>query len=189
MTTYTITESQRQQLQAYLQTQCGLRCNAEYNPCEAQELDTMLRSLTPNSGEPFGIWYPADDADECEFFLHSKSGEVSCPDCIPLFTHPAPSTKPAEPDMFWNADDSEMMHQSIEEFLNDEICNGSLEVGSVYTILQAKFLPNVIIKITSIDDNESEAEYEVVTAAQHAAPGEPAHCEWQKWQTACAQGD
>jgi hypothetical protein len=37
MTTYTITENQREQLQHYLQAHCGGRCNNEYNPCEASD--------------------------------------------------------------------------------------------------------------------------------------------------------
>ena len=52
MTTYTITTELLHELQAYLQTQCGLRCNAEYNPCEAQELDEKLQSLQPDTQEP-----------------------------------------------------------------------------------------------------------------------------------------
>jgi hypothetical protein len=44
MTTYTITAALREQLQHSLQAQCGGRCNNEYNPCEASELDAMLQS-------------------------------------------------------------------------------------------------------------------------------------------------
>jgi len=68
----------------------------------------------------------------------------------------------ALPDMFWNHDDAETLYHSIGEFLNDEICNGSLEVGDVRTIQQAKRLPNVTIQITSIDENESDADWVIV---------------------------
>jgi len=67
-----------------------------------------------------------------------------------------------KPDMFWNHDDAERLYQGIGEFLNDEICNGSLEVGDIRTVQQAKQLPRITIQITSIDENESEAEWVTV---------------------------
>ena len=87
----------------------------------------------------------------------------------PLYTSP-PASKPLtdsqiEADMFWNYDDAETPHDSVEEFLNNEICNGCLEVGAVFTLLRAKRLPNIKIKVTNIDENESEAEYEIIEAA------------------------
>jgi hypothetical protein len=69
-----------------------------------------------------------------------------------------------KPDMFWNNDDAETLYHSIGEFLNDEICNGSLEVGDVRIIQQAKRLPNITIQVTSIDENECEADWEIVPA-------------------------
>ena len=68
-------------------------------------------------------------------------------------------------DMFWNSDDAERQHGSIEEFLNDEICNGSIEVGAEFTIWQARKLPSVKIRVTGINDESCEAEYEVIDAA------------------------
>jgi len=93
-----------------------------------------------------------------------KPPEIECPDCK------APASKPLtdsqiEADMFWNYDDAETPHDSVEEFLNNEICNGCLEVGAVFTLLRAKRLPNIKIKVTNIDENESEAEYEIIEAA------------------------
>jgi Lar family restriction alleviation protein len=70
-----------------------------------------------------------------------------------------------QPDMFWNSDDAERQHYSIDEFLNEEICNGFIEVGAEFTIWQAKKLPSVKIRVTSIDEESCEAEYEVVEAA------------------------
>jgi len=112
MTIYTITAALREQLQHALQTQCGGRCNAEYNPCEAQELDTMLHSLTPNSGEPvneqaaFEEWFIQrkresfpKDYDESRFsnwaenYRHDSLRGWNARAAI---THPAPSTKPAD---------------------------------------------------------------------------------------------
>lgn len=77
---------------------------------------------------------------------------------------PAPAKPLTDADMFWNHDDAEQLYGSIDEFLNDEICNGSLEVGDVRTVQQAKHLPNVQIKITSIDSESCDAEYEVIEA-------------------------
>lgn len=77
---------------------------------------------------------------------------------------PAPAKPLTDADMFWNHDDTEQLYGSIDEFLNDEICNGSLEVGDVRTVQQAKHLPNVQIKITSIDSESCDAEYEVIEA-------------------------
>lgn len=68
------------------------------------------------------------------------------------------------PDMFWNNDDAEKQYGSIDEFLNDEICNGSLEVGDVRTVQRGVRLPNIDIKVTAIDDEKCEAEWEVVSA-------------------------
>ena len=86
----------------------------------------------------------------------------------PLYA--APVVAPDVPDMFWNANDSEKMHTSISEFLNDKICNGTeLEVGAIFTIQQAKRLQDIRIKVTSIDDNECEADYEVIDAAMGGA--------------------
>ena len=83
--------------------------------------------------------------------------------------------KDAAPDMFWNSDDAERQHYSIAEFLNDEICNGSLdEVGAVFTIWQAKKLPSVKIRVTAIDEESCEAEYEIIDAALNKEPGNEA---------------
>ena len=76
------------------------------------------------------------------------------------------AAKLATPDMFWNADDAEQMHHSIDEFLNDEICNGVCEVGGEFEIQRAVRLPNIKIKVTAIDDESCEAEYEVIDAAK-----------------------
>ena len=72
-------------------------------------------------------------------------------------------------DMFWNNDDAEKPYGSIDEFLNDEICNGlPVEVGAIYTIQRAVALPKIQIRVTSVDDNECEAAYEVIDAAMGA---------------------
>jgi hypothetical protein len=73
----------------------------------------------------------------------------------------------ADADMFWDNDDAERQYSSIEEFINDEICNGSLEVGCVLTMQRGKSLPNLTIKITSIDENECEGEYQIIDAARN----------------------
>ena len=65
-------------------------------------------------------------------------------------------------DMFWNRDDPERPNQSISSLLNDEICNGFLEVGSEFTIQRATSLSDIKIRVTKIDENECDVEYEVI---------------------------
>ena len=52
-----LTKTQLEQVRDYLQAQCGGRCNAEYNPCEAKEL---LQSLTPVEPVAWAITYDGD---------------------------------------------------------------------------------------------------------------------------------
>ena len=62
--------------------------------------------------------------------------------------------------MFWNHDDAETLYGSIDEFLNDEICNGTpLEVGDVRVIQRAVSMPKVQIRITAVHDEGCEADY------------------------------
>jgi len=68
-------------------------------------------------------------------------------------------------DMFWNYDDAERQHGSIDEFLNEEICNGMVEVGAEFTILRGIRLPKIKIRVTAIDDEECEAKWEIIDAA------------------------
>jgi hypothetical protein len=68
-------------------------------------------------------------------------------------------------DMFWNHDDADNLYSSISEFLNDEMCNGTpLEVGDIRTVQRAVRLPNIDIRITSVNDDECDADYEIVEA-------------------------
>jgi len=76
----------------------------------------------------------------------------------------------AVPDLFWNDNDAEKCHHSIGELLNDEICNGSLDVGELLTIRRAVSIPKITIRIVSIDDEECDAEYEIVETAQGEKP-------------------
>ncbi len=54
------------------------------------ERDKLLAEK--ESAEPFGYWHQGDSEDESDFYLHSESGDVSCPYCVKLYTHPF--TKP-----------------------------------------------------------------------------------------------
>lgn len=69
------------------------------------------------------------------------------------------------PDMFWNNDDAEQQYGSIDELLNDEICNGNLEVGDICTVQRGVKCPNIDIRVISIDDEASEAKWEIVSVA------------------------
>jgi len=74
-------------------------------------------------------------------------------------------------DMFWNHDDAERNYNSIDEFLNEEICSGmGVEVGGEFTMRRAISLPNIKIRVTSIDEEACEAEYEIITSG---ITGEP----------------
>ena len=93
-----------------------------------------------------------------------KRDQVSLIEHIAKLTTAQPS-QAMEPDMFWNHDDAEKLYDSVDEFLNDEICNGTpLEVGDIRTIQCAIRLPNFDIRVTAVDDEECEAEYEVIAA-------------------------
>jgi len=70
-------------------------------------------------------------------------------------------------DMFWNHDNPEKPYSSISEFLNDEMCNGTeLTVGDIRTVQRALRLPNIDIRITSINEDECDADYEIVATSQ-----------------------
>ena len=43
--------------------------------------------------EPFGIWHQGLTEDESDFYLLKDSGDVSCPDCIKLYTQPQPKVE------------------------------------------------------------------------------------------------
>jgi len=92
---------------------------------------------------------------------------------ILLVQEPEPNFKAApadglDADMFWNDDDPEKQHNSIDEFLNYEICNGVLSIGDTLTLQRGYRLPNITIRVVAIDDNACEAEYEVIDAAMAA---------------------
>lgn len=57
------------------------------NGCNVQDAILELKILQAEykAKEPFGIWHHADDPDECEFYLWSESGDVSCDSCIKLY--------------------------------------------------------------------------------------------------------
>lgn len=62
----------------------------QYNP---PAIDALRTALEQPAVEPFGYFHQADDPDECEFYLASESGDVSCERCVSLFT--APQAQPA----------------------------------------------------------------------------------------------
>jgi hypothetical protein len=44
------------------------------------------------SQEPFGIWHQGATDEESDFYLYSESGDVSCHNCIKLYTTPPQRT-------------------------------------------------------------------------------------------------
>jgi hypothetical protein len=47
-----------------------------------------LEAEKQEQGEPFGIWHQGPTYEESDFYLYAESGDVSCPDCIKLYTTP-----------------------------------------------------------------------------------------------------
>jgi len=95
---------------------------------------------------------------------------MSDPTCVASYIHAIAKTKHPDADMFWNIDDAEMSYCSIAEFLDHEISNDTLEVGSVRTLMRAKKLPDIKIRITNLDD-EYDIDYEIVDATSAAQKG------------------
>lgn len=70
--------------------------------------------------------------------------------------------KQFEPDMFWNADDPEQNHVSINDVVVEEYQNAfDMEVGYEIEIMQAIRLPNIKVRITAIS-NDGDLEWEIV---------------------------
>ena len=116
-------------------------------------------------------WENTDEYDAKWWLENSKGWEIRLLYATPIPQQPAEQA-PIEADMFWNHDDAENLYFSIDEFLNDEICNGTpLEVGDTRTIQCALRLPNIEIRITAVHEEECEADYEVIAAAPQ--PKEP----------------
>jgi hypothetical protein len=113
------------------------------------------------------------DALRCAVGNCTFNGEVAThtPGC-PSAPQPAAQRGEVVPDMFWNSDDADQPHDSIECFLNDQICQHDIEVGAVFTIWRAKKLPALTIRVTAIDSEECEAEYEVIEQAQTPQPAQ-----------------
>jgi hypothetical protein len=65
--------------------------------------------------EPFGIWHQGPTYEESDFHLYSESGDVSCPDCIKLYTHPQPKVK-QEPVIDGNTSDGYHTFNELYEF-------------------------------------------------------------------------
>jgi hypothetical protein len=91
MTTYTITQEQLDLLVNGLERYQVKRQDFERFFSELE----VLRSLTPNSGEPV-IWADRRALDKLPGCDGVTCGHKSESRNIPLFTHPAPSTKPAD---------------------------------------------------------------------------------------------
>ena len=139
-------------------------------------------------GEVANIWCETCEGtskvyEEAQIGIPGSGGTLDCPDCggkgyitssvyrtNPL-TPQAMAQQVAAPDMFWNHDDADKLYSSISEFLNDEMCQGTpIDVGDIRTVQRAVRLPNIDIRITFIDEEDCNVEYEIVKAAQGAKP-------------------
>jgi hypothetical protein len=103
----------------------------------------------------------------CETHVSGACNSIDCPisDEAPPPQPEAQQVAVPAPDMFWNHDDADKLYSSISEFLNDEMCNGTdIAVGDIRTVQRAARLPNIDIRITSVNDDECDADYEIVEA-------------------------
>ena len=69
-----------------------------------------------------------------------------------------------KPTQFWDNDDAETCYHSIDELLNSDWCDGSIEEGAVFTIQQSHRLPNIMIEVTSISE-DGDVEYREIDEA------------------------
>jgi hypothetical protein len=68
-----------------------------------------------------------------------------------------------EPDMYWDDDDSERpASDSIHELLYERWNNGDLEVGYEVSMTCAKQMEPLTVRVTKLDEDADEIEYEVV---------------------------
>lgn len=110
----------------------------------------------PEGGTFTRLIHNPEDVTEAEFYICNKCASQA----ITRVTQGAtPKSNQTLPSMFWNSDDVEKCHSSIDELLNDEVCNGSLEVGSVFTIQRAVRMPDVEVTVTGIDDESLDVQY------------------------------
>lgn len=47
---------------------------------------SLRGALAQPEPEPFGIWHRGDTDEESYFFLYKDSGDISCEDCVLLYT-------------------------------------------------------------------------------------------------------
>lgn len=71
---------------------------------------------------------------------------------------------PADADMFWDADNPECNQDSINNTIVEISQNRVLHVGDIVEIQRAISLPNISVRITSVEDDsgDGELEYEIV---------------------------
>lgn len=144
-------------------------CQARMAQPNLNEIEQYRMQMTGICTAALGYWKDGDSIhpDYDTPALRDVAKLYAKYDALYKAAQPAKPLTDKQADMFWNSDDAERQHGSIEEFLNEEICQGDLDVGAVLTIWRAKRLPDVCIKVISIDEENCEAEYEVVAAAHN----------------------
>jgi hypothetical protein len=70
-----------------------------------------------------------------------------------------------KPRLFWDASDTEVSHDTVEELIQSLIEDGA-EVGYEVEVQRASLLPNETYVITKIDDEEYSCEYELKGGAE-----------------------
>ena len=65
--------------------------------------------------------------------------------------------------MFWDVEDPERCYSTLHDAVVDTASNETLSVGDVVELQQAIQLPNIRVRITSVDDDAGgELSYEVL---------------------------
>jgi len=70
---------------------------------------------------------------------------------------------PANGELFWDADDPEMGERDLNDLVCQVAGNQGLRVGDIIDIQHAACLPNFKVRITSVDGDDSELDWEYVT--------------------------
>jgi len=85
----------------YLDLIEALTAQVEKSEVKTHESGGIKTGQVEQAAQPFGYWHVGETEEESDFFLHSESGDVSCENCVKLYTSPpkaAPLTDEQHPD-------------------------------------------------------------------------------------------
>lgn len=130
--------------------------SAKFGPSKLDgDVSVYLNPQPPTSTQPENI-RAGDPYDDPEFESlcreHQIWGTAASALCAVFWRA---GRTGGEPDMFWNADDPEQCSESLHDVVIDADGNRGLEVGDIVEVQQAKRLPNISVRITSVPDDDS----------------------------------